>query len=157
MPFWEIWDEHAVPQGMGLPVSPKSFPETSSWENLMRLPLITLVKCWSAVRWHVQVPDTNNSSTTQYREFLSVSCQLPGTSSHSYATWRDHSPRPQQLCCSLRTRSFIMPGLPLFAIHFKPCFLQHQRTLTYEAINLKPWKAVLFILKMHLFFLAKIM
>lgn len=59
-----------VPQGMDLPESPKSFPENFSRENLMRLPLIKLVKCLSAVRLHVaipvQVPEINNSSAAQY-------------------------------------------------------------------------------------------
>lgn len=100
----------AVPQGMGLPVSPSIFPETFYGENWMMIP----VKCLSVVRLQaaifVQVPDTNNSSATPEKFWSSpVNCW------ESQATLvpmgEDHSPLPQQVCCSERTVSFIMPGL----------------------------------------------
>lgn len=63
----------------GLTESQKSFPGIFPVRFWWDSHYIKLIKCLSAVRLHIaipmQVPDTNKSSTAQYWEFLSLSCQ----------------------------------------------------------------------------------
>lgn len=136
--------------------SPRTFPETFSYENSIRLLLIKLVKCLSAIKLHVAVLCRywpQKLLCWSVLRISEVSCQLLWTSSNSFTSLEGPLTTFTAAVLQLENHVFYQARFASPCLSTLNLFFCNIREHWHIHHKFKPWKATLFLFKMDLLYI----